>query len=69
MRNLKTAFVALLCLVSLGSIAAVAGPAQMMDPGHAKPGAAKKPGNTTTSGAECAACHGCPTPTHENPCL
>lgn len=74
MRSLKTAFVALMCLAALAGVialsgsTALAGPAQVMDPGHAKPGS-KKSGPSAAAGADCAACHSCPAPTHTNPCL
>lgn len=68
MRSPRRLSIALACAFALAGAAALAGPAQVMDPGHARP-AAKKQGNTTTTGAECAACHSCAAPTHENPCL
>jgi hypothetical protein len=65
MRSFKLALIALLCVAG----AAIAAPNQIMDPAHKNPGATKPAAKGGTDASECAACHICASPTHENPCL
>ena len=66
MRSLRAILIILACLAA---VAAVAAPAQLMDPSHRNATTEKPAGKAATSATDCAACHSCVTPTHENPCL
>ncbi len=66
MRSLRFAIALLVCLVVASAV--FAGPAQVMDPAHKNP--VKKPATAQAATSnDCAACHSCASPTHENPCL
>lgn len=71
MRSLRAALVVLFCLLS--AAVATAGPAQVMDPAHKNPATrnpvAKTLDHNGMKAADCASCHSCESPSHENPCL
>jgi len=63
MRSLRGVLIVLLCL------AAAAATAQVADPAHKTPTASRPAAKAAAMQGECANCHSCTSPSHENPCL